>query len=167
MKYDYLTLYNKTAAFYDARPKAKRLLISCNSLLTWVFFVFYIDLLLGTPLSTRELVKILFVPLLALFTVSILRLAIDRPRPYTEAGAGITPMIKKKTESNSFPSRHLTCATVIAMTFFPFHPLLGGFLMLLSAILGYSRFATGMHYPSDLLCGAGLGIFIGCFIFIL
>ena len=167
MKYDYLTLYNKTAAFYDAHPKAKRLLIACNSHLTWVFFVCYVGLLLGTPLSTKEFVTVLFVPLLALFTVSVLRLAIDRPRPYTEAGAGITPMIKKKTKSLSFPSRHLTCATVITMTLFPFYPLLGGFLTLLSAILGYSRFATGMHYPTDLLCGAGLGIFIGCFIFIL
>ncbi|MBR2622958.1 MAG: phosphatase PAP2 family protein [Clostridia bacterium] len=167
MKYDYETLYNKTADFFKTRPHAKWLLLLGNSLLTWVFFVFYAGLLLGSSFSTKELVSILFVPLLGLLTATILRLAIERPRPYSEYGANITPLIKKKSDNHSFPSRHMTCATVIAMTFLPFHPWIGGVLLLLSAVLGYCRFATGMHYPSDLLCGAGLGVLIGCFIFLL
>ena len=38
MKYDYATLYNKNAAFYEAHPTAKRALKLGNILLTWLFF---------------------------------------------------------------------------------------------------------------------------------
>ena len=120
------------------------------------------------PFETMDLVKILFVPLLTLLTVSVLRLAITRPRPYTEAGAGVTPFIdKKKVDFKSFPSRHLACATVISMVFLPFYPIAGGCLLGASVLLGYIRFATGLHYPSDLLAGGVLGIVLGSFIFIL
>jgi membrane-associated phospholipid phosphatase len=172
MKYDYVTLYNKSADFYNAHPIAKRLLIVGNLVLTLLFFACYGGLwaytLLLAPLEIKELVKILFVPLLALLAVTVLRIAIDRKRPYTEAGAGITPLIKKKNaEGQSFPSRHLTCASVIAMTFLPFYPALGYALLGASVLLGYTRFALGVHYPSDLVAGWSLGICIGYLIFIL
>lgn len=172
MKYDYLTLYNKSAEFYNARPTAKRLLIIGNFVLTLLFFACYGGLwaytLLLAPLDIKELVKILFVPLLALLAVTVLRVAIDRPRPYTEVGAGITPLIEKKNaEGQSFPSRHLTCASVIAMTFLAFYPVAGYALLAASVLLGYTRFALGLHYPSDLVAGWSLGTCIGYFIFIL
>ena len=172
MKYDYVTLYNKSADFYNARPIAKRLLIVGNFVLTLLFFACYGGLwaytLLLAPLEIKEMVKILFVPLLALLTVTIMRIAIDRKRPYTEAGAGIAPLIaKKNTEGQSFPSRHLACASVIAMTFLPFYPGMGYALLGASALLGYTRFALGVHYPSDLVAGWSLGICIGYLIFIL
>lgn len=171
MSYDYLTLYNKSAAFYNAHPRAKRLLIIGNTFLTLLFFGCYGGLwaytLLLAPLSIKDMVKILFVPLLALLTVTVLRIAMDRPRPYTESGAGITPLIQKSSTGQSFPSRHLACATVIAMTFLPYYPVMGGALLCLSLALGYTRFATGVHYPSDLVAGWTLGACIGYLIFIL
>ena len=168
----YVALYNKTASFYNARPFAKTLLKLGNKLLTLLFFACYGGLwvytLLIAKLNTKALVTILFVPLLTLLVVTILRLAIDRPRPYTEAGAGITPLIdKKKADNKSFPSRHLACATVIAMTFLPFYPLVSAGLFLCSFLLGYIRFALGVHYPSDLFAGGILGMILGSFMFIL
>ena len=167
-----MTLYNKNAEFYNAQPKAKRLLIFGNLVLTLLFFASYGGLwaytLLLAPLDIKELVKILFIPLLALLAVTILRIAIDRPRPYNEAGAGITPLTSKKnTEGQSFPSRHLACASVIAMTFLPFYPAAGYALLGASVLLGYTRFALGLHYPSDLVAGWSLGTCIGYLIFIL
>ena len=172
MKYNYVTLYNKSAAFYNAHPTAKRALKLGNTVLTWLFFACYgilwLYALYVEPFETRDLVGILFAPLLTLLVVSVLRLAITRPRPYTEAGAGITPFIdKKKVDFKSFPSRHLACATVISMVFLPFYPIAGGCLLGASVLLGYIRFATGLHYPSDLLAGGVLGIVLGSFIFIL
>ena len=172
MKYDYVTAYNKSAAFYNAHPTAKRAIKLGNTVLTWLFFACYGILWLYAvyvePFETRDLVKILFIPLLTLLVVSVLRLAINRPRPYTEAGAGITPFIdKKKVDNKSFPSRHLACATVISMTFLPYYPIAGGCLLFASVLLGYIRFATGLHYPSDLFAGAGLGVALGSIIFIL
>ena len=172
MKYDYVTLYNKNAEFFNTHPTAKRALKLGNTLLTCLFFACYGILWLYalwiTPFETRDLINILFVPLLTLLTVSIMRLAITRARPYTEEGAGITPFVeKKKADNKSFPSRHLACATVISMTFLHFYPIVGGVLLGVSVLLGYIRFALGLHYPSDLVAGAGLGILFGCFMFIL
>ena len=172
MKYDYATLYNKNAAFYEAHPTAKRALKLGNILLTWLFFACYGILWLYAlwvdPFETRDLISILFVPLLTLLVVSVMRLAITRARPYTEEGAGITPFVeKKKADNKSFPSRHLACATVISMVFLPYYPVAGGVLLGISALLGYIRFAIGLHYPSDLFAGAGLGIALGSFIFLL
>ncbi|MBR2321344.1 MAG: phosphatase PAP2 family protein [Clostridia bacterium] len=172
MKYDYLTLYNKNAAFYEAHPTAKRALKLGNILLTWLFFACYGILWLYAlwvdPFEPRDLISILFVPLLTLLVVSVMRLAITRARPYTEEGAGITPFVeKKKADNKSFPSRHLACATVISMVFLPYYPVAGGVLLGISALLGYIRFAIGLHYPSDLFAGASLGVALGSFIFLL
>jgi len=171
MKYDYATLYNKNASFFNAHPTAKRILTVGNALLTWLFLACYGGLWIYTvclaPLDVKEMVKIAFVPLLTLVTVTVLRLAIDRPRPYAEDGAGITPLVRKNSDGKSFPSRHVTCATVIAMTFLPFYPMMGGVLLFASVLLSYARFATGLHYPSDILAGAGVGVILGCLIFIL
>ena len=171
MKYDYVTLYNKNVAFYRTRPTAKRALKIGNVMLPWVFFACYgilwVYALFIESWETMDLIKILFVPLLTLLTVSVMRIAIQRPRPYAEEGAGITPMVKKKAEDKSFPSRHLACATVIAMTFLPYYPIAGAFLLGGSVLLGYIRFALGLHYPSDLLVGSGLGVVLGSLIFLL
>ena len=172
MKYDYVALYNKNMAFYNAHPTAKRALKLGNIFLSWLFFacygVLWLYVLYVEPLSAMEWIKLLFVPLLTLLTVSVMRLAIQRPRPYAEDGAGITPLVeKKKADDKSFPSRHLACAAVISMVFLPYYPIAGAFLLCGSLLLGYIRFALGLHYPSDLLAGWGLGVAFGSFIFLL
>ena len=175
MKFDYVTLYNKNAAFYHAHPKAKRALKLSNVLLSGFFVVSY-PLLLLFILShatnhdgANEIMSILFPPAIALLVVSVLRDLIYRPRPYANEGAGIEPLIQKRSaDYHSFPSRHLTCAAVIAMVYLPFYPFVGGFLLFASVVLGYIRFALGLHYPSDLLAGEGMGILFGsiCFFFL-
>lgn len=172
MKYDYVALYNKNAAFFNARPTLKRALRLSNYFLTGLFFLCYgilwIDALFIEKFDPKKLLAILFVPALAFLIVSVLRIAVDRPRPYAENGAGIEPLVqKKRADKKSFPSRHLTCATVIAMTFLPLIPVAGVLLLVSSVLLAYVRFALGLHYPSDLLAGAGVGILIGFLIFIL
>ena len=172
MKYDYVTLYQKNADFFNARPNAKRALKLGNIFLTSLFFVSYAVLwfcvLFLEEYTPPLLAKILFVPLLGLLIVTVLRMMIDRPRPYHVDGANITPVLEKKKETKkSFPSRHLTCAGVISMTVFSLYPAAGIFLLVASILLGYVRFAAGFHYPSDLLFGEALGVFVGCLAFIL
>lgn len=170
MKYDYATLYNKNADFYNARPQAKKALRLVNGLLTYAFFLAYAGLwaygiFLGDFLP-NDFLKIFFVPVSALFLVSLLRLGIARPRPYAAKGAGITPLVLRSgREDDSCPSRHLTCAAVIAMTFLPYLPVVGYVLLVSTFLLAYTRFALGMHYPSDLLAGIGVGGAVGALVF--
>lgn len=172
MKYDYLTLYQKNADFYNAHPRAKRALQLGNTLLT-VFFLFsyallWIFALFIDSLEPQSLLVISFVPAVCLFVVCVLRWAIDKPRPYAVGGAGITPFVQKKKQDNkSFPSRHTACAFVIAITFTAFYPIIGGFLIALAALLAYVRFAAGLHYPSDLFAGGLIGSLIGGLAFLL
>ena len=172
MKYDYKALYEKNAAFYNAHPLAKRALKLGDIFLTGLFFIAY-GLLCAHTLFIEEynpslFVKILFPPLLALLAVTILRKMVERPRPFHEDGANITPVLEKKKESKcSFPSRHLACAGVIALTVCSFFPVAGIFLLGASFLLGYIRFASGFHYPSDLFFGEALGVAIGALAFFL
>lgn len=165
MHYDYKTLYEKNAAFYEARPRAKKALLVSNSVFTWLFFAAYLAFLawaVFSDVSIYTLVYIVALPALCVLIVGVLRMTILRPRPYSEAGAGITPILKKENNlDKSFPSRHVACAFVIA-TVISAHFLWAGIpLFVCALILGYIRFALGLHYPSDLIGGAGIGLACG------
>ncbi|MBO5411655.1 MAG: phosphatase PAP2 family protein [Clostridia bacterium] len=170
MKYDYTALYQKNADFYNRHPRLKTLLLLCNVLFSWLFFLAYLGLLAYATFSDawtpEEWIGGILLPLFCLFSVSVLRLAVERPRPYAETGANITPMIKKTgRENKSFPSRHVASAFVISMLFTAHFPILGIPLLLCAILLAYVRFSVGAHYLADLLVGAGIGIACGAPLF--
>ena len=86
-------------------------------------------------------------------TCSILKPAIGRERPFrAEPGA-------RKLDgahAPSFPSAHAAnsaaAATFLAVRFPRLRPIL-----ILPAIVSYSRVYVGVHYPLDVIAGAGLG----------
>ena len=172
MKYDYKQLYEKNAAFYHRQPLAKQALRIGGGILTYAFVLAYAGLwaygaFLGN-FTPNDFMRIFVAPTAALVFVSFLRLGISRPRPYSPEGAGITPLVTRKgREHDSCPSRHLTCATAIAMAFLPFLPFVGSVLLLLCFALAYTRFALGLHYPSDLLAGIAVGCTVGSLVFFL
>lgn len=165
MKYDYKQLYECHASFFRAHPQLKRAALLLNILLTGLFFAVYGGFLLyaiATDYPPHELTLLIGLPLLCLLIVSVLRLAIDKPRPYSDKGAGIEPLVtKKKNENKSFPSRHAASALVIALTILPYCPLLGAALLVLSLPVCYLRFTTGLHYPLDIFIGALIGVACG------
>ncbi|MBQ8684768.1 MAG: phosphatase PAP2 family protein [Clostridia bacterium] len=169
MGYDYKKTYEKSAAFYAARPWAKRTLVLVNYALTWLFIAVYAALVVyawWAKSGAWKIGAVIGFPVLCLCFVGVLRRLIPRPRPYSEAGANIRPFIQKEGNDNkSFPSRHLASAFVIASAFLPLLPWLSGVLYALGCVLGYARFALGLHYPSDLLGGAVLGLLCGLPIF--
>ncbi len=169
MKNKYVALYQKNADFLNKRPRLKKAVILYNGYVSLLFVLAFAGLwiygICSPDFIYRDFVKLFCVPALAFFISSVLRSMIDRPRPYDERGAGITPL-KKKESSNSFPSRHLASASVIAMAFLPYAPVISGILFALSLGLGYSRFALGWHYPSDLIAGFLLGAIIGLGMFL-
>ncbi len=166
----YSDLYNKNAAFYRKRPAARLALKIGNAVLTLGLMLAYALLLfygVFHDFTPKRLTGLLCVPCICLFAVSVLRIFLPRPRPFAADGAGIRPLFpKKNAENDSFPSRHLACASVIATVFLPHFigvavGLYGG-----AVLLGYIRFSAGWHYPSDLLAGVLLGGGIGALIFL-
>jgi undecaprenyl-diphosphatase len=61
----------------------------------------------------------------------------------------------------SFPSRHVASGLAMASIGHAAHPRLGWTMAVVAWLLGVSRVAAGLHYPSDVLAGAALGISIG------
>ncbi|MBR2023791.1 MAG: phosphatase PAP2 family protein [Clostridia bacterium] len=170
MKYNYKSLYEKNAKLYTKYPLLQRALQPTSHVLTAIFAVAYALLLytaLTTPYEVRQLIPLICAPAVCLTVVTILRYAINRPRPYAENGAQITPFsTKKNSADNSFPSRHVACAFVIATLFLSAFTAIGCALFVLAVLLAYIRFTLGVHYPTDLLCGMAIGIVCGLWIFI-
>ena len=98
--------------------------------------------------------------LLTFITVTlIIKPIVNRPRPYAVfdylTTVGIVP------HDSSFPSGHASNAFACAWVLFRKDRGRLGIPALIAAILiSLSRVFCGIHYPSDVLCGALIGIFM-------
>ncbi len=171
MKYDYAKLYAKNGEFLEKRPLFKRTLLLVNATLPYLFALAYLSFLayalFGKTVSAKALSKAFYLPAIALTLVSVLQVAIYRPRPYQEEGAGILPLKERKSKNNSMPSRHMASGGAIAVCLLPRVLPVGILLLGCCLILGYCRFSVGWHYPSDLVVGFALGALVGCGTFVL
>jgi undecaprenyl-diphosphatase len=64
----------------------------------------------------------------------------------------------------SFPSRHVASGLAMAAIGAREHPRLGVLMAAVAWVLGATRVAAGLHYPSDLLGGALLGTVVGRYV---
>ena len=65
------------------------------------------------------------------------------------------------SDSFSFPSNHATNAFALAAFFAVYYRRLAIPLFIIAALVGYSRIYVGVHYPTDVLAGACLGVTLG------
>lgn len=168
----YAELYEKNAKKYERWPALKKTLLILNAYLPLLFLTFYVGFFGYAILSDEPLKEdfpfFVFLPLCSLAVVSALRLLIARPRPYSEDGANITPMVNKKgNKTTSCPSRHIACAVAISLAFIPFSLPIAILLLVASVALAYFRFSVGVHYISDLIYGACVPAAISVFFLVI
>jgi membrane-associated phospholipid phosphatase len=85
-----------------------------------------------------------------------IKLAVKRPRPVLEG----LPPLGGAPSSLSFPSAHATSSFAVATAMVRVDPAMAAtFLVAIAISLG--RPYLGMHYPSDVLAGAFLGVVLG------
>jgi undecaprenyl-diphosphatase len=82
-----------------------------------------------------------------------------RRRPF-ERLAGVQPLVSHAS-GRSFPSRHVASGLAMAAVGGQEHARLGRLMALIAWLLGISRVAAGLHYPSDIAAGAALGQAVG------
>ena len=82
----------------------------------------------------------------------------SRPRPYQVVNsifAGADPL-----DRFSFPSGHTLHAVAFSIIAIAYYPALAWLLVSFSVLVAISRLVLGLHYPSDVLAGAGLGALV-------
>ena len=155
----YIKLYEKNRAFLTARPKLKKCVFLADKLCTgfvgaaYAFLCVYALFILRLS-SLADFLRLFGLPAICLALTSLLRRAINAQRPYER---GIEPLFLKTRRGQSFPSRHLSCAAVIAGVSFAYFLPCGIVCAVCAAALFYTRFACGWHFPRDLFCGLLLG----------
>jgi membrane-associated phospholipid phosphatase len=82
-----------------------------------------------------------------------------RERPF-ERLSTVVPLVAHM-RGRSFPSRHVASGLAMAAIGQRAHRRLGGGMAWVAWLLGLSRVAAGLHYPSDIVAGGLLGVVIG------
>jgi len=126
------------------------------------FFLSYIYLIL------KRKVNAFYCTFVAMAVAGLIDLVITifwrRPRPFISHSSEVmTPIVQGlRVYSISFPSVHTYIAFAIATSIFLYgHKRLGTLLFILAFCVAIGRVGAGLHYPSDILAGAFLGIASG------
>jgi membrane-associated phospholipid phosphatase len=88
----------------------------------------------------------------------IAKMLLGRPRPDRSTAAVPIARLVRMPHSTSFPSGHSASAFAFASAVGTQLPRLALPLQLLAAAVAYSRVHTGVHYPSDTIVGASIGM---------
>jgi membrane-associated phospholipid phosphatase len=84
----------------------------------------------------------------------------DRQRPYEVVTGAV--LRQQPAHGTSFPSSHAAIALAVALTVIPFLPRRGVAIALIyAALVAWSRVYLGVHYPLDVIGGAGIGLIVG------
>ena len=90
--------------------------------------------------------------------VELIRIFIHRPRPFV-ADPSLVALISEN--SYSFPSGHAAFFFALSTVVYMYDKRAGVWFFLASAVLSIARIMAGVHYPTDILGGAVLGIIVG------
>ena len=80
----------------------------------------------------------------------------ERPRPFV-AHPALTHLLSAPSPDPSFPSDHAAAAFAIAFAILAFSRFGGIGFLAAATLIGLSRVALGLHYPSDVLAGMLVG----------
>ena len=94
----------------------------------------------------------------------IIRFFWERPRPFVENQVNL---LLSHGASSSFPSGHAAFYFALASIVYFYNKKLGIVFLISSFLISISRVFVGVHWPSDVLTGAIIGIFSGWLIFLL
>jgi undecaprenyl-diphosphatase len=107
----------------------------------------------------RHLLPIVLAAAVGGLAVFAIKIACDRPRPpehFAALGVDVNAPLGVPPD-RSFPSGHAQTAFAAAVYLALLFPRGAAAFLALAALVGLSRIALGVHYPSDVIAGAVIG----------
>lgn len=112
----------------------------------------------------KMVVEALVSAILARFIiVEIIRWIWQRPRPFIEVNN--VNLLLKHSASSSFPSGHAAFFFGLSTIVYFYNKKAGILFLIGSFLICLARVFVGVHWPSDVLAGAVVGIFFGWLVF--
>lgn len=162
---DYVNWYRRISAPFRNETSVATINVLDRALVIGIAAAYAIAMALIIAGGDQHFWKFLFIPAITLVGVTALRDRIDAPRPYEMYD--IDPIIVKHTQGKSFPSRHLTCAVIIAFALAWLHLDWGIVAFAACAIVAFTRIVGGVHFPRDIAVAAAIGFAMGLIGFVL
>ncbi len=95
------------------------------------------------------------------FITYLLKFLVNRPRPFMiDTTLSDTHIASTLLPFGSFPSYHSVVALLLVALAWRHHKTIGVCLLPFALLIMYSRVLLGVHFPSDVLAGAIIGIII-------
>ena len=157
------TIVSTLNTWATADPLHQAITVGLANYLPYVTGIIFIIFLFRLHQSWRLRFEEGFITVLAAILTrfplgSIIKGVVARPRPFVSL-THITPLI---TETDfSFPSGHALFFFALATAIFCQDKAWGTLFFVLAVLIGLGRIAAGIHYPSDILGGAIIGILFG------
>jgi len=137
-----------------------------------IFFADYFQYILGAILIALFIWKknrlmvisvAISVFLSRLVITEIIKIIFHRSRPYLVLDTA-KKLIAENADFKSFPSGHAAIFFAIAMAVYFYNKKLGIWFFVVAILMGIARIFVGVHWPSDILGGAVIGIVSGVFV---
>ena len=97
--------------------------------------------------------------ILARFIITeFIRFLWDRPRPFVENQVNL---LLDQTNATAFPSGHAAFLFALSLVIYFYNKKAGIIFIIASFFISISRVFSGIHWPTDILIGALVGIFSG------
>ncbi len=135
-------------------------IVFCASYLAYILAVLFPVLVFFSQYSKREKWELLLVPgaaaLVSRFGVAeLIRFFYHHPRPFV----GLPGVHALFTDSSwSFPSGHATFFFALSTAIYLYNKKWGTWFLVASVVVTLGRVMAGVHYPSDILGGALIGV---------
>lgn len=173
MARDYAAFYRCLSAPFRRHPHLAAALRVANRVVEVIMYGAYLVMLTwlvwrgfrqGWAGVWPQLWRLVLIPGAGFILLSLVRQRLNAPRPYEQWP--ISPLIAREKKGDSFPSRHVFSATVIAMAALWLNWRWGLPLLVLALLLAVIRVVGGVHYPRDVVVGAICGLMVGSLLFL-
>jgi membrane-associated phospholipid phosphatase len=131
--------------------------------LIWVPLVFWLYVFRKDSNEWTSSLILAVAMVTAMSLTDVLKTAFNLPRPFQAPSLGIKPRGEIPTNPG-FPSGHTTNAFTIATMIWYRYPAWRVPFTALAVTTGVSMIILGLHFPSDVIGGAFLGVFSGTFV---